>query len=198
MMLVERSNENPVLIPDPHTPWESEAVFNPSVVEKDGLVHMFYRAVGKKPDGGEISVVGRATSSKAGAKAGELFEDRAQFIVPENDWEKFGCEDPRVTEFEGSYYIFYTAVREFSANGIKVAVAISDDLKTVDEKHLVTPFNAKAMALFPERMNGKIAALVTINTDQPPGDLPRAFRPHRRYVVGRILEGVVWRHRRRT
>ena len=47
-------------------------------------------------------------------------------------------------------------------------MAISDDLKTVKEKHLVTPFNAKAMALFPDRVNGKIAAILTVNTDRPP------------------------------
>ena len=55
------------------------------------------------------------------------FKERRQFIVPEHPWEQFGCEDPRVTEFEGRLYIFYTAVAAFSADGIKVGVAISDD-----------------------------------------------------------------------
>ena len=163
MLTVNRSGENPILLPNPHVPWEAEAAFNPSAVEKDGLFHLFYRAVGKNQDGQEVSCVGHAVG-----KDPETFGERAQFVVPEHDWEKFGCEDPRVTEFEGRYYIFYTAVREFSADGIKVAVAVSDDLKTVAEKHLVTPFNAKAMALFPERVNGKIAVLLTANTDRPP------------------------------
>ncbi|MDE2019343.1 MAG: hypothetical protein KGJ13_03275 [Patescibacteria group bacterium] len=174
MLTIKRSAENPILLPAPQSPWEAEAVFNPSVVEKDKLVHMFYRAVGKKPDGGEISVIGHTVSKDgerfpaSGAPRASEAGNRTQFVVPEYDWEKFGCEDPRVTEFEGRYYIFYTAVREFSADGIKVAVAVSDDLQKVAEKHLVTPFNAKAMALFPERVNGKIAALLTINTDRPP------------------------------
>ena len=34
--------------------FESEGVFNPSCVVKDGLVHMFYRAVGK----GNFSTIG--------------------------------------------------------------------------------------------------------------------------------------------
>jgi predicted GH43/DUF377 family glycosyl hydrolase len=38
----------------------------------------------------------------------------------------------------------------------------------VDERHLVTPFNAKAMALFPERINGKIAVILSAHTDLPP------------------------------
>src|SRR4029077_1392673 len=73
------------------------------------------------------------------------------------------------------YFIFYTAVSQFSADGIKVAVAITKDFKKVDEKHLVTPFNAKAMALFPERINGKIAVLLTVNTDRPPAKICIAF-----------------------
>ncbi|MEA3399130.1 MAG: hypothetical protein U9R00_01295, partial [Patescibacteria group bacterium] len=52
--------------------------------------------------------------------------------------------------------------------GIKVAVAVSEDLKTVEEKHLVTPFNAKAMTLFPERINGKILVTFSYHTDRPP------------------------------
>jgi len=32
----------------------------------------------------------------------------------------------------------------------------------------VTPFNAKAMSIFPERINGKIYAMLAANTDIPP------------------------------
>jgi predicted GH43/DUF377 family glycosyl hydrolase len=56
----------------------------------------------------------------------------------------------------------------FNAGNIKVAVAISKDLETIEEKHLVTPFNAKAMALFPERVGGKITVILTAHTDEPP------------------------------
>ena len=43
--------------------------------------------------------------------------------------------------------------------------------KRIEERHLVTPFNAKAMALFPERIGGKVAALITVNTDRPPAKI---------------------------
>ena len=71
------------------------------------------------------------------------------FIVPKEEWDKFGCEDPRVTYFEGVFYTFYTALSKypFSSDGIKVAVALSKDLEKITERHLVTPFNAKAMTL---------------------------------------------------
>jgi predicted GH43/DUF377 family glycosyl hydrolase len=172
MPSLKRSPENPILFPDPAVPWEAEAAFNPTVIEVKGTYHLFYRATSSKDkadNGANISTIGHAIG-----KDGVTFHDRTQFIKPDHEWERFGCEDPRVTEFEGRYYIFYTAVREFSADGIKVAVAISDDLKTVAEKHIVTPFNAKAMTLFPERIGGKqgkIAVLVTVNTDRPPAKI---------------------------
>jgi len=140
---------------------------NPSVVYADGKYHMLYRAFAAKQKIGneelEVSSIGHAVS-----KDGVSFGERSRLLFPQYPWEKYGCEDPRVTEFEGRHFIFYTAVEAFRAEGIKVAVAITRDFKTIEERHLVTPFNAKAMALFPERVNGKIAAILTIHTDQPP------------------------------
>lgn len=161
MAVVKRSSENPILIPDSNLLWQAEGTFNPSVVEAGGKFHMLFRAVEK-----DVSSIGHAVS-----KNGVRFGAADQFIAPSEPWESKGCEDPRVTEFEGRYFIFYTAVSEFSADGIKVACAITKDFKTVEEKHLVTPFNAKAMALFPERVDGKIAAVITVNTDRPPAKI---------------------------
>jgi len=82
----------------------------------------------------------------------------------------FGCEDPRVVRLDDKYYIFYTALATypFSAEGIKVGLAITKDFEMIEAKHPVTTFNSKAMTIFPERINGKIAALLTANTDLPP------------------------------
>lgn len=172
----KRSPQNPILIPDAAVPWEAEATFNPSVVEgRDGKIHMLFRAAGAKTqvDGKEveISTIGHTVSTSPLRFAGA----RQEFIVPEEEWERYGCEDPRVTLFEGHYYIFYTAVSDFSADGIKVAVAVTKDFKYIEERHLVTPFNAKAMALFPERIGGKVAVILTVNTDRPPAKIAIAF-----------------------
>ena len=137
-------------------------------VKKGKTTHILYRAI-SYPDPlsnpKSISTIGRAT-----IKDRVHLKDRVLFIYPENDWEKYGCEDPRVTFFEGKYYTFYTALSNypFDASGIKVGLAISDDLKTIKEKHLITPFNAKAMTLFPERINGKITVILSFHTDSPP------------------------------
>ncbi len=169
MYIARRSPHNPLLAPRLEHRWEALAVLNGCPIKVGRKTHMLYRAIGhadvlQSPQS-VISIIGKAVSSD-----GTSYADRKPFITPEKDWEKFGCEDPRVTFFEGKYYIFYTALSEFPfrASGIKVACAISKDLEKIDARHLVTPFNAKAMTLFPERINGKVTVLFTAHTDEPP------------------------------
>lgn len=175
MFTLTRSDRNPIISPMKEHPWESMATFNWSPIKVGELTHVVYRAVSSKEllkePHIEISTIGHAIS-----KDGKTFTDRSPFIIPEQDFEKFGCEDPRVTKLGDTYYIFYTALGTypFSANGIKVAVALSKDMKKIKEKHLVTPFNAKAMTLFPEKINGKMAVLLTANTDMPPSHISYA------------------------
>jgi beta-1,2-mannobiose phosphorylase / 1,2-beta-oligomannan phosphorylase len=176
MIIFKRSNENPVLLPNPDNNWEGEATFNGSSVMHKGKTVLLYRAESLNLADG----TGKRTTASIGyadSKDGVHFRNRHQLIRPENDWERFGCEDPRVTQFEGNYYIFYTALSKypFEADGIKVGLAITRDFKQISEKHPITPFNAKAMALFPERINGKIAVVLAANTDRPPVKIAVAY-----------------------
>ena len=172
MFTLTRSDHNPILSPVGEHPWEAAASFNGCpIVEKD-KTYIVYRAM-SEPDPLDDPHISTSVSAMAVANDHVHFEKRRVFFGPSEDFDKFGCEDPRITKIDDTYYIFYTALGgfPFSVDNIKVAVAISDDLKTVKEKHLATPFNAKAMGLFPEKINGKLAALVTINTDRRPSDI---------------------------
>lgn len=172
MFVLSRLQHNPILQPIKEHPWEALAAFNWSPAKHLGLTHVLYRAMSlPEPLGKEkvsLSTIGHAISLD-----GIHFRKRRQLIVPEEKWERYGCEDPRVTKFEGRYYIFYTALSTFpfGPEGIKVAVAITKNFSKIEERHLVTPFNAKAMTLFPERVNGKVAAFFTIHTDRPPAHI---------------------------
>lgn len=173
MFTVTRPEHNPILSPLKEHYWEAAAAFNACPIIKDGETHIVYRAM-SDPDllrdpHIRMSVIGHAIS-KTGLGN---FTDRHVLISPDADFDRFGCEDPRITLMDGMYYIFYTGLSgyPFSADNIKVAVALSKDLKTIQEKHPVTPFNAKAMAMFPEKIDGKMAALVTVNTDRKPSDI---------------------------
>lgn len=167
MYVVRRSPNNPLISPT-EEPWEAQGAFNGCPIKIGKITHILYRAL-SKPDV-LMAPMGLSTIGHATSVDGNTFENHTQLITPKEEWETYGCEDPRVTFFEGQYVIFYTALGgiPFGPGNIKVAVGLSKDLETITERHLVTPFNAKAMTLFPERINGKITALVTINTDQPP------------------------------
>ncbi|PIU03677.1 hypothetical protein COT44_01980 [Candidatus Shapirobacteria bacterium CG08_land_8_20_14_0_20_39_18] len=163
-MIVNRYNKNPILTPNKNHPWEAEAVFNGCPIKKGKEVFLLYRAMSPL----SVSSIGVAKS-----KDGVIFYNRQQLIISKYPWERFGCEDPRVTKLNKQYYIFYTGLSTYppTAEGVKVALAISKDLKTVQEKHLITFFNAKAMSLFPEKINKKMWAVLTVHTDQPPAKI---------------------------
>ena len=171
MYVVKRSEHNPFLIPNRDHYWEEFATFNMCPIKHGKNIYGVYRAISavdalRSPH--QTSIVGIGKS-----KDGIHFKDCSQFIVPGEEWDKFGCEDPRITYFEGSFYTFYTALSKYplGPEGIKVAVAISHDLKKVEEKHFITPFNAKAMTLFPDRINGKIIVIFSAHTDSPPAKM---------------------------
>jgi predicted GH43/DUF377 family glycosyl hydrolase len=171
MFVVKRSEENPLLMPDGDHYWEKSATFNLCPIKSGNTIYGLYRAISavdKMQNPHQLSVIGIGKS-----KDGIHFTDRNHFILPKEEWDSFGCEDPRVTYFEGLYYIFYTAISKYplGPEGIKVAVAISHDLKKVDERHFITPFNAKAMTLFPERINGKVTVIFSAHTDSPPAKM---------------------------
>lgn len=173
---MERSAENPILVGESGNFWEREAAFNGCPIRRGRRIDLVYRAQSSRVlhegETYEVSSIAHATS-----RDGIHFEKHRRLIAPEKSWERYGCEDPRVTFLDGTYYIFYTALSTFpfSADGIRAAVALSKDLKKIDEKHLVTPFNAKAMTLFPEKINGKFAAILTANTDRPPSTIGLAL-----------------------
>lgn len=171
MAIYRRYRNNPILLPRSSAYWERVAAFNCCPVKKDSQLFLLYRAMSdiKYNNGAmmNVSSIGITKQDENGD-----FRERVQLIKPEEDWEKYGCEDPRVTEFEGKYYIFYTALSRypFTAEGIKIGVAVTEDFKTV-EKYQVTTFNSKAMAMFPERINGKICVILTANTEKLPADI---------------------------
>ena len=168
-MLLTRSSENPILIPNPDNPWENYATFNGTVIRQDDKYVLLYRAMGR-----EEKILGQSirlsSIGKSISEDGLNFEARNLLIAPDHEWEKYGCEDPRVTYVDGKFFIFYTALSNYPFNyhSIKVGLAISPDLNTISSKHLITPFNAKAMAMFPEKINNKYTVILTVNTDNPP------------------------------
>lgn len=172
MFVFRRERANPVLTPRREHPWEALATFNPSVVrEKDGW-RMYYRAL-SNPAALVSPYAGQSSVGMAFSEDGVHFHSQQQVLMAGDPWDAYGCEDPRATIFEGKTYLSYTALGgyPFSKDNIKVGMAVSEDGVNFTERHLVTPFNAKAFTLFPERAGGKVAALLSVHTDEPPTEI---------------------------
>jgi beta-1,2-mannobiose phosphorylase / 1,2-beta-oligomannan phosphorylase len=179
MIKVERFIGNPVLSPQHQNNFDGFAAFNCSLVpdyKNHNKYYALYRAMGLprviSNYSLSLSTIGIAESTDR-----VNFIKRRIFIAPLHKWEKYGCEDPRVTYLDGTYYIFYTAISDWppKASGIKVAAVTTKNFKEIRERHPVTPFNAKAMAMFPQKIKGKIVLILTADTDNPPSKIAIAY-----------------------
>jgi len=168
MFSATRFAKNPILSPNKTQDWEADSVFNGCPLKEGETFHLVYRAISCD----HLSTIGYGQSQD-----GVNFTNRRQLIKPEFDWEKYGCEDPRVTKLDDKYYIFYTALSNYPPNpqGIKIGLAVTSDFSKIEEKHQVTHFNSKAMALFPQKINGSYVAILSVNTDIPPAKIALAF-----------------------
>ncbi|HUV46627.1 MAG TPA: hypothetical protein VMW29_00695, partial [Candidatus Bathyarchaeia archaeon] len=112
MIQVKRYSSNPILSFNQSKSWEAEAAFNGSITKKGNKFFLVYRAVASPQfyygSNIKLSSIGLAESPN-----GFAFKNRHQFITPEYSWERFGCEDPRVTKLGSKYYIFYTALSDY-------------------------------------------------------------------------------------
>jgi predicted GH43/DUF377 family glycosyl hydrolase len=140
-----RYPDNPILVPSLHNAWETDNVFNAAAVRFNGLVYLLYRAQGLD----RISRIGCAISTD-GYHFNRLHDP---VLAPENDFETFGVEDPRVTELDSAFYMLYTA---YSSQGIRIALARSTNLIAWERLGIMLPDrDNKDAALFPEKIGGR-------------------------------------------
>src|SRR6185436_17277230 len=100
MFTLNRSEENPILSPDKNKPWEAEAVFNGCPALFGKKMHLIYRAM-SSPD---LLHEHHMRTSVIGVYDGKK---RERFVVPTEEFDQYGCEDPRVTKLGTKYYCFY-------------------------------------------------------------------------------------------
>ncbi len=109
---------NPILRPRGGS-WESANLYNPAALVVDDEVLLLYRAHAEDI----VSHIGLARS-----RDGYHFEREAEPILsPREDYEEFGCEDPRIAYVEGTYYLTYTG---WDRKAARLCLATSTDLRT--------------------------------------------------------------------
>ena len=161
-MKLTRYQGNPILKPREENEWEARAVFNCAAASGNGSIHLLYRAIGEYEK--YISRFGHAVSED-----GFNFQRFDEPVFePKESYESHGCEDPRITRIEDTFYITYTAMskRAFSGSGNRVALASTKDFKTFQRFGVVLPdMEAKNAVLFPEKVNGKYVMFHRIMPD---------------------------------
>ncbi|PKP61886.1 glycosidase [Candidatus Atribacteria bacterium HGW-Atribacteria-1] len=135
--------------------FEAKSVYNPTVIVEGDTLYMLYRA-----EAGGDGCTGRA--GIAWSKDGINFTRHPEPVLyPEYDYEKRGCEDPRVVKFGDTYYMVYVANGD-CPDGIHIAIASSKDLFQWEKHGLVKMKlkdwdnnQVKAPVICPEKINGR-------------------------------------------
>ncbi|MGE5041727.1 MAG: hypothetical protein ACM3IJ_02385 [Candidatus Levyibacteriota bacterium] len=172
--MFKKAENNPIISPQEHRPWESRATFNTAAVYEDGKVHFLYRALGDT----DLSVLGYATSSDGihidDRSIEPVYIPREPFETPGNNAFKSiaehfmsgggygGVEDPRITKVDDKFYMTYVAFD--GANPPRVAltsISVDDFLnKRWDNWEKPKLISAPGMVnknavIFPEKIKGK-------------------------------------------
>jgi predicted GH43/DUF377 family glycosyl hydrolase len=146
-------NENPILLPG--LGFDSKGAFNPVVVKEGSEYFMLYR--GWSLEDGLTGRIGLARS-RDGFNFTKYLEP---VIVPDQDFDRFGCEDPRLVKVGGTFYLTYVGNRG-RYETVNICLATSTDLIHW-KKHGPIPMlpkdwaqgQTKAGAILPEKINEK-------------------------------------------
>ena len=149
--ILERYDDNPILSPNEKNWWESKSVFNCASLYDGKKIHLLYRAVGEYED--YISRIGYASSDD-----GFTFTRSNVIAVgPEEEYEKYGIEDPRLFQLESRAYFTYVLpsnyVREFPT--VSTALATTEDYSEFKRLGIITPglYDDKDVVYFSAKMH---------------------------------------------
>ena len=76
-------------------------------------------------------------------------------IIPQTPPEEYGCEDARITEVEGVFYITYVSVSRF---GMGTSLLTTTDFISFKRQGVIFPPDNKDVVIFPKKIQGKFVA----------------------------------------
>ncbi|NPA96932.1 MAG: glycosidase, partial [Crenarchaeota archaeon] len=138
---------SPVLRPSGRGP-DAAATYNPAVVYVNGTFYMFYRA--------QARWRGTSVIMLAVSRDGVHFKKLGKVVLYPTLKEEMGggCEDPRIVEVNGTYYMTYTA---YDGKVARLALAVSRDLVHWKKLGIVFPRWgwSKSGAILPVKIRGR-------------------------------------------
>lgn len=94
----------------------------------------------------------------ARSKDGVHFEiEKEPALMPDNEYEMYGIEDPRITKLGDTYYVNYSACS--CTTGVTTGLASTKDFRTFERHGVIFTPDNKDVAIFPEKIGGKYYAL---------------------------------------
>jgi predicted GH43/DUF377 family glycosyl hydrolase len=144
--------ENPILRPTGRS--QSKALYNPSVLREGNKFYMFYRV---ECDDGLTGRIGLAE----GQDGFHFMCHNDPVLIPGDDFDRGGCEDPRIVKLDETYYLTYVG-NSLKYNVSNICIATSRDLfhwKKIGSILRPRPeaWNSgqlKAGVIVPEKING--------------------------------------------
>jgi predicted GH43/DUF377 family glycosyl hydrolase len=150
--IVQRWDGNPV-ISIQELPFQANDIHNAGAVKHKGQYILLVTIENLRGD---------CAIYLARSRHGRRFEiDEKPFLEaaaeePFAKYESHGVRDPRITHFDGFYYIVYLAQSE---HGVRLALAKTKDFRTVKRVALISEPDTKNGMLFPRKIGGRYARL---------------------------------------
>lgn len=164
--MLTRYQHNPILEPIGTHSWESRLVFNAAVISLKDRIHLLYRAMGTD----NISRIGLASTVD-----GYNIDERLPLPIftPSSDVESQGCEDPRITQFDDSLLMAYTAfghhfehqVYQIGLTSIKLDDFINRNWNWRERILTFPGIHNKDAILFPQKFNNDYVMFHRIEPD---------------------------------
>jgi predicted GH43/DUF377 family glycosyl hydrolase len=153
---IKRFSGNPILTKD-DVPYPVATVHNAAVVKHGREYVMIFRS---------HLLNGRSLLGIARSSDGYRFQvDTKPFMLPSDEYDEYGVEDPRITNIDGEYFITYNA---YSSYGVRVGLASSSDFSQVNRIGYITQPDMRNVVLFPEKFGEYYVRL-----DRPHTELTR-------------------------
>lgn len=84
-------------------------------------------------------------------------------LFPDNKYEEYGIEDPRITNIDGTYYITYSAISSYGINGCLIT---TKDFVEFKRHGILFTSDNKDIVIFPKAVDGTYYALHRPSTSE--------------------------------
>ena len=137
--IIKRFSGNPILTKE-DVPYPVATVHNAAVIKYNDEYIMIFRS---------HRLNGRSILGKAISRDGYKFEVMQEpFLVPFDDYDEYGVEDPRITRFGNEFLITYSA---YSRYGVRIGLARTMDFSRIERIGYITQPDMRNVVIFPEK-----------------------------------------------